>query len=41
MRKLLDQRAVVGCNAEYGGHVMKLENPFTIDQEKLSKYFNN
>ena len=40
-RQLLEKRAEVGCNAEYGSNVVKLEMPFFIDQDRFSPFKND
>ena len=40
-RQLLEKRAEVGCNAEYGSNVVKLEMPFFIDQDRFAPFKND
>ena len=41
VRQLLEKRAEVGCNAEYGKNIIRLEMPFFIDQDRFSPFKND
>lgn len=41
IRQLLEKRAEVGCNAEYGSNVVRLEMPFFIDQDRFAPFKND